>query len=208
VTGRLRPERLLPLACIAGGALLFASQFMNIFELNSAGPTAQRLIDSTDQHWYAMAVLGLYAALAAAGAVAAGSKPLAVSVAVAGVVALLLFLLIDLPDAGKTGTLNSETVSFLTAKADPAGGFWIELIGALVLAVCGGALATLTPEQLTELRPRRKPKDRGRRRSSAPFDQTAEPKPTDPPSSNSSSDERAGKPRVARTQAGRRSERS
>jgi hypothetical protein len=205
VTGRLRPERLLPLACIAGGALLFASQFMNIFELNSAGPTAQRLIDSTDQHWYAMAVLGLYAALAAAGAVAAGSKPLAVSVAVAGVVALLLFLLIDLPDAGKTGTLNSETVSFLTAKADPAGGFWIELIGALVLAVCGGALATLTPEQLTELRPHRKPKERGRRGRSAPFDQTAEPQPTDPPSSNSSDDEPARKPRLARTQADRRS---
>ena len=67
MSGRLRLERLLPLACIAGGALLFASQFMNIFELNSAGPTAQKLIDSTDQHWYAMAILGLYAALAAAG---------------------------------------------------------------------------------------------------------------------------------------------
>jgi hypothetical protein len=207
VIGRLRPERLLPLACIAGGALLFASQFMNIFELNSAGPTAQKLISSTDQHWYAMGVLGLYAALAAAGAVAAGSKPLAVSVAVAGVVALLLFLLIDLPDAGKTGTLNSETVSFLTAKADPAGGFWIELIGALVLAVCGGALATLTPEQLTELRPRRRaPKTR--RQRSRPFDQSADPKPAEAPSSNSSKDERARKPRVARTQTGRRSERS
>jgi hypothetical protein len=200
VIGRLRVERLLPLACIAGGALLFASQFMNIFELNSAGPTAQRLIDSTDQHWYAMAVLGLYAALAAAGAVAAGSKPLAVSVAVAGVAALLLFLLIDLPDAGKTGTLNSETVSFLTAKADPAGGFWIELIGALVLAVCGGALATLTPEQLSELRPRgRKPKaDRRPRREPEPFDQTAEPKPPDPPGSTSSEDERAGTPTAKR----------
>jgi hypothetical protein len=191
VIGRLRPERLLPLACIAGGALLFASQFMNIFELNSAGPTAQKLISSTDQHWYAMGVLGLYAALAAAG----------------GVVALLLFLLIDLPDAGKTGTLNSETVSFLTAKADPAGGFWIELIGALVLAVCGGALATLTPEQLTELRPRRRaPKTR--RQRSRPFDQSADPKPAEAPSSNSSKDERARKPRVARTQTGRRSERS
>jgi hypothetical protein len=208
VIGRLRPERLLPLACIAGGALLFASQFMNIFELNSAGPTAQKLISSTDQHWYAMGVLGLYAALAAAGAVAAGSKPLAASVAVAGVAALLLFLLIDLPDAGKTGTLNSETVSFLTAKADPAGGFWIELIGALVLAVCGGALATLTPEQLRELRPRRRTPKSDRRRRSGPFDQTAEPKPADPPSSNSSSDERARKPRVARTQGGRRSARS
>src|SRR3954453_966960 len=189
MSGRLRPERLLPLACIAGGALLFASQFMNIFELNSAGPTVQRLIDSTDQHWYAMAVLGLYAALAAAGAVAAGSKPLAASVAVAGVAALLLFLLIDLPDAGKTGTLNSETVSFLTAKADPAGGFWIELIGALVLAVCGGGRPPPPPPDHPAEPPPRGPKpkaDRRPRREPKPFDQTAEPKPPDPPTSTSS----------------------
>ena len=88
----------------------------------------------------------------------------------AGVAALLLFLLIDLPDAGKTGTLNEPTtVSFLTAKADPAGGFWIELIGALVLAVCGGALATLSPEQLRTAPRGRKPKSERRpRRSRSP----------------------------------------
>jgi hypothetical protein len=164
VKPRFRPERLLPIACVAGGALLFASQFMSIFELNSAGPTAQALISSTDQHWLAMGVLGVFAIAATIGAVWAGSKPLAVSVAVAGVVALLLFLLIDLPDAGKTGTINSETVSFLTAKAEPGDGFWIELLGSLVLAICGAALATLSPEQLAELRPRRRKRSkRGRR---------------------------------------------
>ncbi|HKG36813.1 MAG TPA: hypothetical protein VKA89_10295 [Solirubrobacterales bacterium] len=159
-------ERLLPLACLGGGVLLFASQFMDIFELNSPGPTVQDLITSADQHWYAMAVLGLYAVFATVGAVALGSKPLAVSVAVAGLAALLLFLLIDLPDAGKTGTLNNETVTFLTAEADPAGGFWLELLGALVLAVCGTALATLSSQGLRDLR-FRGPSGREKRRFAA-----------------------------------------
>jgi len=159
VSGRLRPERLLPITCIAGGALLVVSQFMDIFTLNSAGPTAQALISSADQHWYTMAVLGIYAILATVGAVVLGSKPLAVSVAVAGLAALILFLLIDLPDAGKTGTLTSETVSFLTAEADPAGGFWTELLGALVLTICGGAFATLGSDELRSLR---RPKSAGR----------------------------------------------
>lgn len=162
---RVLPELLLPAACIAGAALLVASQFMTIFELNAAGETTLDLIEPVDQHWYAMVVLGAFAILAVAGAALTGSKPLAASVAVAGAVALLLFLLIDLPDAGKAGNVSDPDATFVTAEAEPAGGFWIELIGALVLTVCGGALATLTPEQLRApaRRPRRGGRDRGGR---------------------------------------------
>ena len=193
---RFRPERLLPLACLAGGGLLFASQFMNIFELNAAGPTAEALISSTDQHWLAMGVLGVFAVFATIGAVWAGSKPLAVSVAVSGVVALLLFLLIDLPDAGKTGNLNAD-VSFLVAKAHPTDGFWIELLGSLVLAICGAALATLSPEQLRDLRPRRRGGAKRRRRPRRPGAQRSGSEPTSPSQGRS-------RPRLAGSEASRR----
>jgi hypothetical protein len=193
VNSGLRFERLLPWACVGGAILLCASQFMTVFELNSAGPAPQALIDSADQHWYAMAVLGVFGGLAAIGAVAAGSKPLAASVAVAGGTALLLFLLIDLPDAGATGVLESETIQFLNAKADPAGGFWIELIGALVLTVCGGALATLTPDQLRALWPLG-------RESRRPDSRRPEDMGGDPAGPRKSS--------LARTQGGQRSERT
>ena len=149
-----RLERLLPLACLGGAALVVASQFMDVFELNEAGGNPVKLISSADQHWYAMGVLGVFAALATIGAVMSGSKPLAVAVAASGAAALLLFLLIDLPDAGKAGNLSDPTQTFVTAEADPQGGFWIELIGALILTVCGGAMATLTSAQLRDLRPR------------------------------------------------------
>ena len=147
-------ERLLPIACLGGAALLIASQFMTMFELNDALGGTAAVVEGPDQHWYTMVILGGFAVWALIGAIATGSKPLATSVAISGVVALLLFLLIDLPDAGKAGDIESATESLVIVEADPAGGFWLELIGALILVVCGGALSTLSSDQLAALRPR------------------------------------------------------
>ena len=143
---RLRAEHLLPLACAAACAVLAASEFMDTFNLNGPGPTPQAVQTAADQHHYALLVLAGFALGALVIAVLAGSKPAAAAVAVCGAIALLIFLLIDLPDAGKVGAINS--VNLTEAKAEPATGFWLELGGALVLAICGGALATLSPDQL------------------------------------------------------------
>lgn len=141
---RLRAELLLPLACAGGCAMLAASEFMDTFNLNGPGPSLQVVQTAVDQHHYALLVLAGFALVALAIAVVAGSKPAATAVAVCGAGALLIFLLIDLPDAGRVDTI----ANFTEAKAEPATGFWLELAGALVLAICGGALATLSPDQL------------------------------------------------------------
>lgn len=143
---RVRAEHLLPLACAGACAMLAASEFMDTFELNGPGPTLQVVQTAADQHHYSLLVLACFALVALAIAVVAGSKPAATAVAICGAAALLIFLLIDLPDAGKVGAIGD--VNFTEAKAEPATGFWLELAGALVLAICGGALATLSPEQL------------------------------------------------------------
>ena len=143
---RLRAEHLLPLACAGGAALLAASEFMNTFKFNAAGPTPVDVQTAADQHHYALVVLAAFALIALVIAVVTGSKPAATAVAICGAVALLLFLLIDLPDVGKVGSINE--VAAPEAKATPAAGFWLELAGALVLAICGGALATLSSDQL------------------------------------------------------------
>jgi hypothetical protein len=143
---RVRAEHLLPLACAAACAMLAASEFMDTFELNGPGPTVQVVQTAADQHHYSLLVLACFALVALAIAVVAGSKPAATAVAICGAAALLIFLLIDLPDAGKVGAIGD--VSFTEAKAEPATGFWLQLAGALVLAICGGALATLSPDQL------------------------------------------------------------
>ncbi len=148
--------RLLPIACIAAAVLLFASELMTTFEFTPPG--AEPLADQggADRHGNALALLAAFAIGAVLVAVFAASKPAAIAVAASGGISLLVFLLVDLPDANAVGTLNDARQSYFDAEAVPQGGFFLEMIGALLLTITGVALATLTPEQLDSLRPRDK----------------------------------------------------
>jgi hypothetical protein len=153
-----RRETLLVLACAGAAGMLAASQFMNIFELVLPGGEAISEIESADQHGYAMVVLAAFALILLAIGIAARGQPIsevaAVAVAVCGVVALLIFLIGDLPDVNKVGTLDDPRELFVDAKAEAQAGFWFELVGSLVLTVCGAALATIRPDQRVGQRPR------------------------------------------------------
>jgi hypothetical protein len=106
-----------------------------------------------DHHGPALLIIAGFAGVGVLFAVWAASKPAAIAVAALGGLALLIFLLIDLPDAGQVGTLNDARQSFIDAEAIPQEGFWLEMVGALALAFTGAALATMTTEQLASLRP-------------------------------------------------------
>jgi hypothetical protein len=150
--------RLLPLAVLISAIALFASELMTTFEFTPQGGEVQLEQQAADRHGNALIVIAVFAIAALLVAVFTGSKPAATAVAVAGVVALLVFLLADLPDANTTGTLDTDQ-SFIDAEAVPREGFYMELVGALALTVSGIALATMTPAQLRALRPGRKEKD-------------------------------------------------
>jgi hypothetical protein len=141
-------EILLPIACLASALVLGFSELLTTFELTPPGGEPLEVIEASERHSYALLILALFAIFALAVTVMSGSKPAAFAVAAAGGVALLIFLLGDLPRAGQIGTLDDPRQSFIDAEAVPQAGFWLELIGALGLAVAGAALATLTPEQL------------------------------------------------------------
>ena len=145
-----RTETLLLFACAAAAAMLAASQFTDIFHLTPPGGEALKAITAKDQHGYATLVLAGFALILLVVAVMARGEPLgqmaAVAVAVCGLVALLIFLIGDLPDVNNVGTLDDPRQSFIDAKAQPQAGFWLELVGSLVLTICGAALATLKPE--------------------------------------------------------------
>lgn len=152
-------EMLLALACAAGAAALGASELMNTFEFVPPGGEAVDVpgsAEASERHNYAMLVLAVFALgclilglLAQARSSEKGDRMDALrlisffAVAVAGVVALLIFLIGDLPDVNKIGTIDDERQSFVDAKAEPQAGFWLELVGSVVLAICGIALATL-----------------------------------------------------------------
>ena len=155
---RFRPERLLPFACIAAAVALFASEWTTTFQFIPPGGEALCAQQASDRHHLALGVIALFAIGAVVVAVLGASKPAAIAVAIAGLAALALFLIVDLPDANSVGTLGDSCTSIpnpLGAKAVPQAGFWLELAGALALAFSGAILATLTPDQLATLRPRR-----------------------------------------------------
>lgn len=148
-----RPERLLFWACLISAAVLFASQLLTMFEFTPPGAEPLQSRSVIDDHGQALFVVAAFAAFALVIAVWAPSKPAAVVVALMGGFALLFFLLTDLPDAGRVGTLDDARQSFFDAEAVPQEGFWLEMVGALGLAISGIALASLSPDQLAALRP-------------------------------------------------------
>ncbi len=148
-----RLERLLPWACLAAAAVLIASELMVMFQFTPPGAEALSEQTARSRHGNAMFVIAGFAIFATLITVWSGSKPAAIGVVTMGVIALLVFLVTDLPDAGQIGTLDDGRQSFIDAEAVPQAGFWLEMLGALALALCGAALASMSSEQLAELRP-------------------------------------------------------
>ncbi len=146
-----RTETLLVFACAAAAAMLGVSQFTDIFHLTPPGGEALKAIQASDQHGYATLVLAIFALMLLVVAMVFRGEQLgqvaAVAIAVCGVVALLIFLIGDLPKVNNVGTLDDPRQSFIDAEAKPVAGFWLELVGALVLTVCGAALATMKPSR-------------------------------------------------------------
>jgi hypothetical protein len=197
-----RPERLLPLACVAAALALLVSEFMTTFQLASTG-AAFCDVQAAGRHHFALGVLAIFSIIAVIVAVVGASKPAAMAVAIAGFLALLLFLIIDLPHAGNSGTLAGCSAStsgqFFEAKANPQAGFWLEMVGALALALSGLALATFTPDQLATLRPRWLALRGSTAASGSPTSTAAIPEPnTNPVTGRGSESEQPDRPARAR----------
>lgn len=168
-----RAEILLPLAILAGAVLLGISEFMVTFELTPPGAEALDELTAADRHSYALLILAAFAVGSAMMAVGTGLRPFAFAAAGFGVAALLIFLIVDLPDAGKLGTVND--ITYATAELDPQSGFVFEAIGSVVLGLATVAFATFSSEQLqAPLRRRKKRPEREERASRA---KKAESKP-------------------------------
>ena len=168
--------RLLPIACILAAICLFASELMTAFEFTPPGGEAICDQGAGDRHANAQMVIAVFAVAATMIAVYGGSRPAAISVGVMGGLALLIFLISDLRVVNATGSLNDSCglagTNLFSAEAVPQGGFWLEMLGALGLAVTGITLATMTTEQLATLRPGRREPAPGA--TEAPFDAEAD----------------------------------
>ena len=148
MTRYLRAEFVLPLTIVAAAAMVAVSEFMTTFEF-TAGGEPQALSLASDRHSYALLILAVLTVAGMAYAIVTGLRAAAAATAVLGLAALLLFLVLDLPDAGKAGPLDDDpSLYFADARADPVTGFWLEAVGTVILGLATVAFATLSSAQL------------------------------------------------------------
>lgn len=133
--------------------MLVASAFMVRFEIDVEGTVVERVRGGSLS--IALILLGVLALAALVPTLTSGARPPALALAAAGAIALAIVLVVELPDVNRRGTLST----FVTGKALPGPGFWFELVGAFVLALCGAAIATMRSSELEELGGRRRPQE-------------------------------------------------
>jgi hypothetical protein len=122
---------------------------MDVFVLVAPSGEPLDVQTASERHGFAPLLLAIFAAAATIVVIFSGSRPAAVAVAAAGGVALVLLLTIDAPDLNSVGNFEDRAVGVTDARAEPRAGFWLEMVGALGLTICGSALAMLTPERRT-----------------------------------------------------------
>ena len=147
-------------ALVLGGALLGAlllvmSEFTTLFTIHEAGVSAA--IDSiraSSHNSYAFVPIAVVAVALAWGSVLTGNRWALVAVAVLAVVALLIALIGDLPDAQASGTVGSVAAGFRAATDKPSAGLYLETLGAIVLLIVGGGGLLLAAPGESLRRPR------------------------------------------------------
>lgn len=146
--GLLKAELLLPLAIVVAALALGTSELMKTFEFTPPGgdPLTDQL--AGDRHGWAMLVLGVFALVSLAMSVWTGQRAWAWATAGCGIAALVLFLVVDLPDVNKVGDVEvSGGFGLTSAEAVPRPGFWLEAAATIVLALAGIAYATQGADQ-------------------------------------------------------------
>jgi hypothetical protein len=126
---------------LLGGALLIGAEFTPLFTVSAAGGGGPVKSVGTGSHQsYALVPLALLGAALAFLAWREESHSAVLAIGLLGLIALLIALLGDLPDAGASGVIRSSTGRYLAANATPGVGLYLETLGAVVLlitSVCG-----------------------------------------------------------------------
>jgi hypothetical protein len=129
-------------SALLGALLLLVAEFTTLFEIRTAaaGPTIVRSVGTGSHHSYALVPIALLVLVLAYAIRSAASRPALLAIGVLGVIALLIALLGDLPDAHTSGLVGSASTHYVAASATPSAGLYMETAGGAVLlvtSVCG-----------------------------------------------------------------------
>jgi hypothetical protein len=126
---------LFALAGLAGVVLLVVATLTTVIAVKVV--TVQKASYSGyDRHGLALVLIAAFALVMLGGALR-GARPAMLAVAVAGIVALLIAIVGDLPDVHKTGEIGQL---YEGARASPHLGYYLETLGGALLLLAGGGL--------------------------------------------------------------------
>jgi hypothetical protein len=145
VSAVVTPRRAIGTVIVAAGACLIASQFLDYraVEIGQPGyagltsvasPPTVDIKTAGDAHSYLLAPLGLIAIMLGTLGAARDRRRLGLTVAVLGLIAIAVIVLVDLPDGLDAG---AQTSRFAGAKAVLEDGFYAELAAAAGLVLAG-----------------------------------------------------------------------
>ena len=139
---------------VVGGLLLLYAETLDLYRVvtpsGATSSAAGSIQSGADQHSWALGVIGVVIAAAAALARWTGQRLPAWAAVALAVLALAIVLIADVPDVTSSGV----TTEIERGDAEPQAGFWTELVGA-ILALGGSAALALQLSQRPAPRARR-----------------------------------------------------
>ena len=141
---------------LLGALLLVVAEFTTLFTVHVETSSAPiKTVATGPHHSYALLLIGVVVAVLAIAVWRDTSRPALLAIGLLGVVALLIALLGDLPDANASGLAGTSTTRYVDASSTPSAGLYLETLGAVVLVItCGvGFIALGSPQRLAPDQP-------------------------------------------------------
>lgn len=140
---RERGPGLTTVMAVLGGLMLLYAETLDLYRIitpsGSVSNAAGSVRTGSDQHSWALGIMGIAGAVAAVLAWATRQPLPALAAAMLGVIAAVIALAVDLPDV----TASGVTTDLEVGDAEAAAGFWMELAGAFVMTAGAATLAVL-----------------------------------------------------------------
>lgn len=134
---------------LLGALLLLVAEFTTLFTVStSAGPVSS--VSTGSHHTYALVPIAALVVVLSFAVYAAVSRPALLAIGLLAVIALLIALLGDLPDAQASGLVGGGAQHYVAASASPSAGLYMETLGGVVLlitSVCGFLLLGPPPRR-------------------------------------------------------------
>lgn len=158
---------------LAGCALAVVATFATVIQIRVLTVTTASY-SGWDRHGVVLPLLALFGALMLAGAWR-GARPAMASLAVLGIVVLLVAIVVDVPNLNDTGVWPMAD-QYEDARAGAGTGFYFETAAGALMLLSGGLMFLLTPRQApTPRRRRERPRSAARRADGAGDEWFAEP---------------------------------